>query len=233
MLVLALDTTFPAGGAALARDGEILGEACLNSSETHTKRILPLVDALLLRCRVERPDIQGLGVGVGPGFFTGLRIGLASVQGLALALSVPCHGVSSLRLLAQAQCAYRGRIWAVADARRGLVYAAPFLSGPEGVERLDQDAAMSPERLAKCLEPPALLVGAGARVHWRALAAEGLELAPAWADQLRPGLLALIVEEALEQGRGVPPEVLEARYVRPSDAEVKFGLPLDDYRLLE
>ena len=206
---------------------------CLNSSETHTRRLLPLVDGLLARCKVERSHLEGLGVGVGPGFFTGLRIGLASAQGLALGLGLPCHGVSSLRLLAQAQCAFRGKIWAVADARRGLVYAAPFVSGPEGVERLDQDAAMTPERLAGMIEPPALLVGSGARVHWQALAAPGLEIAPSWADYPRPGLLALIAEKALGQGRGVPPELLSARYVRPSDAEVKFGLPLDEYRLLD
>ena len=233
MLVLALDTAFPAGGAALARDGEILGEVCLNSSETHTRRLLPLIDALMARCGVERSQLEGLGVGVGPGFFTGLRIGLASAQGLAMGLDLPCHGVSSLRLLAQAQCAFRGKLWAVADARRGLVYAAPFASGPEGVERLDQDAAMTPERLAEMLEPPALLVGSGARAHWEMLKAPGLEMAPAWADQPRTGLLALIAAKAMERSGGVPPEMLAARYVRPSDAEVKFGLPLDEYRLLD
>ena len=65
---------------------------------------------------------------LGPGYFTGLRIGVATAQGLALALDLPCCGVSSLRLLAQGAAGFSGNLWAVADARRGLVYAACFKS---------------------------------------------------------------------------------------------------------
>lgn len=231
MLVLALDTAAQAGGVGLAEDGRLLGEVLVDSPATHSRRLLPAVDFLLAQCGRQRRELGGLAVSLGPGFFTGVRIGLATAQGLALGLGLPATGVGSLRLLAAGPMGYTGTIWAVSDARRGLVYAAPFAAGPDGLERLDGDAAMSPERLAQRLEGPALLVGAGARLYAEALLRPGLALAPPAADLPRPGLLALMGAERLAEGLGVGPEALLPRYCRPSDAEIRFGLPLDGYRL--
>lgn len=237
MTTLALDTAGSAGGLALARQGKLLGELLTDTPATHSRRLLHSLEFLLAQCGLGRADLSGLAVTLGPGFFTGLRIGLASAQGLALALDLPLAGFSCLRLLAAGLTGAQGVIWAVADARRGLVYAAPFraLGGEQAwqLERLDQDAAYSPARLAPLLEPPAVLVGAGARLYAAELLRPGLELAPPWADLPRPGLLALMGQERLAQGQGLAPEGLQPRYCRPSDAEVRFGLPLDQYRLLE
>ncbi len=233
MTVLAIDTAFAAGGAALAHEGRLLGEVLINSGATHSRRLLQAVEFLLAQGGLTRRDLTGLAVTLGPGFFTGLRIGLASAQGLALALGLPTAGVSTLRLLAAGLAGHEGLVWAVADARRGLVYAAPFQAAGGRLERLDEDAALAPARLSERLGPPAMLVGGGARLHAEALLRPGLVLAPAWADLPRPGLLALLGEERLAQGRGVGPEGLRPRYCRPSDAEVRFGLPLDEYRLIE
>ena len=232
MLILALDTAGPAGGCALARDGRLVGEVSLNLASTHSRRLLVAVDFLMEQAQVSRSELEGLAVTLGPGYFTGLRIGLATAQGLALGLGLPCAGVSTLRLLAQGCAARQGTIWAVMDARKELVYAAPFGVGPQGIQRQDQDAAMSPRLLAQRLEPPALLVGSGARAHAQTLLAPGLCLAPDWAHTPRPGLLALLGEERLAQGQGAAPQDLQPRYLRPSDAEINFGLPLDQYRLL-
>ncbi|MBI5523999.1 MAG: tRNA (adenosine(37)-N6)-threonylcarbamoyltransferase complex dimerization subunit type 1 TsaB [Desulfarculus sp.] len=233
MAILAIDTAQSAGGLALVSDGRVLGEVLIDSPQTHSRRLLPAMEFLLAQCGLARHGLSGLAVSLGPGFFTGLRIGLASAQGLALALGLPVAGFSCLRLMAAGLAGARGVVWAVADARRGLVYAAPFRAGQDGLERLDADAAYSPARLAPLLTPPALLVGAGARLYAAELVRPGLELAPAWADTPRPGLLALLGQERLDQGQGLRPEELRPRYCRPSDAEVRFGLPLDGYRLIE
>lgn len=233
MAILAIDTAQSAGGLALARQGRLLGELVIDSPTTHSRRLLNSLEFLLEQCGLGRGDLEGLAVTLGPGFFTGLRIGLASAQGLALALDLPLAGFSCLRLLAAGLAGARGVVWAVADARRGLVYAAPFLANADGLERLDQDAAYSPARLAPLLKPPSTLVGAGARLYASELLGPGLELAPALADLPRPGLLALLGQQRLAQGQGLRPEALQPRYCRPSDAEVRFGLPLDQYRLLE
>ncbi len=233
MTVLAIDTAQAPLGLALARDGRVLGELLTTAATTHSRRLLPALDFLLDQCGLAKSDLTGLAVSLGPGFFTGLRIGLASAQGLALGLDLPVAGVSSLRLLAAGPETGDGLVWAVADARRGLVYAAPFQREGGQLTRLEPDAALSPPRLAEQLRAPAWLVGAGARLYADQLLGPGLSLAPAIHDQPRPGLLALIGEERLAQGQGLPPEAVRPRYCRPSDAEVRFGLPLEGYRLIE
>ncbi len=233
MLILAIDTAFQTGGAALVEGDRLLGEVILGGDTTHSRRLLGAIDYLLAQADRRRGDLTGVAVDLGPGYFTGLRIGLATAQGLALGLGIPCWGCSSLRLLAQGVAGKQGRLWAVADARRGLVYAAPFEKDGQELQRLEPDAAMAPQRLAGLLKPPALLVGDGARLYADTLLAPGLELAPAWCDTPRPGLLALLARRPLEAGAGVTPEELKPRYVRPSDAEVRFGLPLEGYRLLD
>ncbi len=233
MLVLALDTSHQAGGAALVRGEQILAELLLNLPVTHSRRLLDALDFVLERAGVAKGELQGLAVTLGPGFFTGLRIGLATAQGLALGLGIQVAGVSSLRLLARAAVGSKGTIWAVADARRGLVYAAAFAPGPKGLKRLLPDTALSPERLAGLIEPPALLLGQGARLYAGRLLAPGVELAPAWSDLPRPGLLGLMGARRLARGQGLGPGELRPRYCRPSDAEIRFGLPLDQYRILD
>lgn len=233
MTVLAIDTALAPLGLALASGGQVLGEVVTTSAATHSRRLLPALDFLLDQCGQTRSALTGLAVSLGPGFFTGLRIGLASAQGLAFGLGLPVAGASSLRLMAAGLMGHEGVVWAVADARRGLVYAAPFRLAGDQIQRLDEDAAFAPARLAESLEPPALLVGSGARLHAALLLRPGLELAPPPYDAPRPGLLALTGEARLAAGQGVAPEALRPRYCRPSDAEVRFGLPLDGYRLIE
>jgi tRNA threonylcarbamoyladenosine biosynthesis protein TsaB len=236
MLTLAVDTSFAPVALALARDGQVLGAMLTQAASTHSQRLLPALELLLAQCQVKRCELDGLAVTLGPGFFTGLRIGLATVQGLALGLGLSVAGVSSLRLLAHGCLPgldEGAALWAVADARRGLLYAAPFVLESGRLARRDEDVALTPARLAERLTVPALLVGSGARIHAAQLLRSGLRLAPAWADTPRPGLLALIGQERLEAGQGLPPEQVNPRYCRPCDAEVRFGLPLDEYRLIE
>jgi tRNA threonylcarbamoyladenosine biosynthesis protein TsaB len=236
MLTLAIDTSFVPVSLALARDGQVLGEMVTQAPINHSQCLLPDLEFLLARCQVGRREVGGLAVALGPGYFTGLRTGLATVQGLALGWGVAVAGVSSLRLLAQGclpGLAEGATVWAVADARRGLVYAAPFAMELGRLARQDEDAAFAPARLAERLAAPALLAGGGARLHAGTLLRPGLELAPAWADLPRPGLLALLGQERLLAGEGLPPERIKPRYCRPCDAEVRFGLPLDEYRLIE
>ncbi|KIX12054.1 tRNA (adenosine(37)-N6)-threonylcarbamoyltransferase complex dimerization subunit type 1 TsaB [Dethiosulfatarculus sandiegensis] len=236
MLVLAIDTAYKAGGAALASDEngrpEILGEVMLNTTTTHSRRLLSIIEFLLEKAERKKEELNGIAVTLGPGYFTGLRIGLATAQGIALGLDLPCCGVSCLRLVASPARPFAKTIWAVTDARRQLVYAAPFSVTEKGLERLEPDAAMSPESLAERIDAPALLIGDGARAYASDFLKPGVELAPDWMDLPRPGLLALLGLKRLARGEQVSAAELSPRYVRPSDAEIRFGLPLDEYRLL-
>ena len=101
MPLLALDTAVKPAGAAIAHDGAILAEMHLAVKQTPSRQLLSAIDFMLQKCGLELESLDGLAVTLGPGYFTGLRIGLATAQGLALGLGVPCVGVSTLRLLAE------------------------------------------------------------------------------------------------------------------------------------
>src|SRR5262245_14049008 len=88
MRILAVETATLAGSAALLEGGQVIGQISLNVSLTHSERLMAMVDRLLQDCRWDTGDLEGLAVSVGPGSFTGLRVGIATVKGLGLALGV-------------------------------------------------------------------------------------------------------------------------------------------------
>jgi len=232
-VILALDTCLSGGGAALAHGGKVLAQALLEPGPGSSRRLLPTIQEVMTQAGASPNDLTGLAVTIGPGFFTGLRVALATAQGLALGLSLPVAGVSSLRLLAEGAPAGQRTLWVLADARRDLIYAACFDQDGRAFHRREEDMAITIERLRPLLEPPALLLGPGARLLGPEDLAPGLELASESLDQPSPGLLALLGARRLAQGKGLAPHQLRPRYCRPSEAEVRFGLPLDDYRLVQ
>lgn len=164
MLTLALDTATSTATAALLRDGAVLGEAALPARE-----LLGAVDRLLAQAGAGPGDLGALVCGIGPGSFTGVRIGLALARGLALGLGVPVAGVSTLAALAagaEADGAGAGQAVAVVDARRKEVFARV------GAEEL----CVRPEELA--LPPGAVAVGDGAVRYRHLLEAAGATVPP-------------------------------------------------------
>lgn len=127
MRVLALETSSRRGSAALWDSGRLVCNALHEEPNAHGERMLPLVQALVAEAQWPASSIDRLGVGVGPGSFTGLRVGIALGQGLALGLDRPLVGVVSLEAMAAAAPASQlGLRWALLDARRGEVFAAVY-----------------------------------------------------------------------------------------------------------
>ena len=127
MIVLALDTTTPPGSCAVARDGRVLLEHAGDSRRSHAERLPLDLMRLLAEAQMTLPDIDGFAVATGPGSFTGLRVGIAAMQGLAFAAAKPLFGVSALDALAAV--AGSGRVATWVDAWRGEVYAALYQDG--------------------------------------------------------------------------------------------------------
>ena len=125
MKILAVDTAGKTAGVAVMEDDRLLYEVYLDAGLTHSETLLPMVDAALKACRLSCADIDLYGVNAGPGSFTGLRIGLAAVKGLALPRQTPCAPVSTLEALAAAHIG-EGTVVCALDARRGQVYSAAF-----------------------------------------------------------------------------------------------------------
>ena len=195
MLILAFDTATDRATSALVADGEVLGERVSRPST-----LLEDVDALLRRAGAHAGELEALAVGVGPGSFTGTRIGLAAAQGLALALAIPAAGVSTLDALA----AGAPQALAVIDAKRREI----FVAGPR---------VLAPAELA--FEPGTVLVGDGAVRYREVFEAAGAEVPP---DGDESHLPRARFHAALARDFG-PAELVEPLYVRQPDAKASTG----------
>lgn len=167
MKILAVDSTAITASVALTEDDKLVAEMTLNNGNTHSQTLLPMVEALFRTCDVTADDIDLFAVSEGPGSFTGVRIGAATVKGLAFGRGKCCIGVSTLEALAYNLCGFVGIICPVMNARRSQVYTAIFRSDGERLERLSDDMAIAvselDERLAELCEP-VYLVGDGIEV---------------------------------------------------------------------
>jgi tRNA threonylcarbamoyladenosine biosynthesis protein TsaB len=216
MIVLALDTAAGACSAAVTRDGAVLASLSEPMTRGHQERLAPLVQQVMTEAGLEFAQLARIGVTVGPGSFTGLRVGLAFAKGLGLALSRPCIGVGTLEALAASDPG-PGLTAAVIDAKRGQVYLQVFQDGAPvmapDVLPVETAAARLAEfwagGLARLVGPGAALLDGvltGAEVHERA--------AP---DPV-----------ALAHLTGSRPAGLPARplYLRAPDAKLPGGLDL-------
>lgn len=126
MKILALETSAKSVSCAVVEDGAPLASAYQCTGLTHSRTLLPMVDAMLKNADLTLDDINAIAIAAGPGSFTGLRIGIAAVKGLAWAADKPCLGVSTLEAMAQNAAHIDGLIVGAMDARRSQVYNAVF-----------------------------------------------------------------------------------------------------------
>lgn len=215
MKLLAIDTSSRACSAAVMDDGALLGESYLANGLTHSRTLSPLVDSLLTRLELSAEDFDLFAVSNGPGSFTGLRIGLSMVKGMAFAVNKPCVGVSTLLSLAYNLFPFKGEVCAVLDARASQVYAARFLLDGEKVTRLTEDAALTLEELSSTLSPGTILVGDGAKLVYNAFSDRELIVAPP--DRLLQR--ASSVARAALLREPIPAWELAPCYLRRSQAE--------------
>jgi tRNA threonylcarbamoyl adenosine modification protein YeaZ len=142
VLCLGIETSSRRGSVALVKDGVLLSRAEHHELNAHAEQLRPLLERVLAEAKVDKRDIERVAVGIGPGSFTGLRVGIAFAQGIALGLGVPCVGVGSLAAMAAAvDAANLGTRVALLDARRNEVFVATYspdggeLSPPIAIER--------------------------------------------------------------------------------------------------
>ena len=230
MITLAVDTSSKACSCALLRDGMLLGESYCNNGLTHSATLMVLVENTLCAANQSGPrscfhakqrvyftDTKAAPVNVGPGSYTGLRIGLAAVKGMALAYGTPCVGVSTLLSLAYNVLPFEGVVCAALDARVGQVFAALFRIAAGKVTRLTEDNAMTLEALGAQLPDGAMLCGDGAQLVYGRFPEKGLRLSPAALQYQRAASVALAAEA--EGHPAVGAAALKAEYHRKSQAE--------------
>ncbi len=216
VLILSLDTTAPAGSCALVADGRVLREQAGDASVSQAARLPGDFVALLAAGRVELRDVEAFAVGIGPGSFTGLRVGIAAMQGLAIAMGKPLVGVSSFDALTHGK-GERVATWI--DAWRGEVFAALYEDGRE----VEAPSVEPPERLlGRHADMPPLFTGDGAALY-AAEIVRALGNAARFAEPVVPllaGTMGTLAEAALAGGLRPLPHAIRPLYVRRSDAEL-------------
>ena len=224
MGILAFETSAKAASVALLEGGNLLAESYQNAGLTHSRTILVMAEHLLQSCELTPQDVEAVAVAMGPGSFTGLRIGVSALKGLAWAADKPCCGVSTLEAMAQNLRHMDGLIVCSMDARRSQVYNALFASDGKKLTRLTEDRAISLEDLKKDLETyekTIFLVGDGTKLCYNTLseALPLLTLPPIHLEMQRASGVAMAAEEMAINGELEAPGELEPNYLRLSQAE--------------
>jgi tRNA threonylcarbamoyladenosine biosynthesis protein TsaB len=217
MRVLAVETSSLAGGVALLDDGRLVAEYLLDVRVTHSERLMASVDRVLADAYWTPRELHGLAVAVGPGSFTGLRVAVSTVKGLALALGLPIAPVPTLDAMAAALPWAALPVCPVLDARKGEVYASLY-RWDGAVMRRDWDyLALSPDAMAERLTEPVIVAGSGAP----AIRSPHARLLPPPYRLPSPACVGMLGLERLRRGEGVTAAALAPLYLRPSEAELK------------
>jgi tRNA threonylcarbamoyladenosine biosynthesis protein TsaB len=225
-LLLVVDTATPAGSVALSRGTTVLGEIALNVRKNHTDRLLLIIQQLLKDADLSLGHLDAFGVVLGPGSFTGLRVGVATIKGLALATDRPVVGVSSLATLAIQVPLSAFPVCALLDARKSEVYAGMFCWAKDRLQSLGEETVLPPARLLDSLDQELIFIGDGALVY-RDLIVDRLGSRahfPPWPLHMpRASSAASLALDALRQQQVIPLERLVPAYIRPSEAEVMWA----------
>lgn len=224
MKILALESSATAASAALCEDEILLAQSFQNSGLTHSQTLLPMAEDMLTRCGIGLEQVDLIAVAVGPGSFTGLRIGVAAAKGLAWVRELPCAPCSTLESMAWNLAGFTGEVCCAMDARRGQIYNARFRVDGERLERLTPDRAITLEELAEELkgnEKMQLIVGDGADLCYNKLREKSIpaRLAPPHLRMQSAWGVARAAVELIRLGLTVPGSQLNPIYHRLSQAE--------------
>ena len=225
MKILALETSAVACSACLCEDRAILAQTYQNSGQTHSRTLLPMVQNLLADSGHTLAEVDVIAAAIGPGSFTGLRIGAATAKGLAWGAGKPCAPCSTLESMAWPLAHLEGCLVVCAmDARRNQVYNALFLVRDGRLERQCPDRAISLEDLGAELkndQNPKIVVGDGAVLCYNSLSEQGIaaRLAPVPLRMQSAWGVAQAAVECSRRGELVEAAALALSYCRLSQAE--------------
>ena len=221
MRILAIDTSGPVCGVAVMKDGAIVYEASAINKMTHSVNLLPMIDTAMQSAGLTIAELDRIAVVSGPGSFTGVRIGVSTVKGLAHAHNTPCVAVDALEAMAAGAGEFSGVICPIQDARAGQVYGAAFSHGETRPERLMPDTPMKLEEYVETIQSFGdrfLFVGDGMPVHrekLKKLLGDAAVFAQPQLAYLRPASVAYLASLSAET---VDYLTLEPLYLRAPNA---------------
>ncbi len=226
-VILAIDTSATPVSCAVLQDDRILASYFSHTGLTHSQTLMPMVESVLSTARINVADLDALAVSVGPGSFTGVRIGVSAIKGLAFADDLPCVPVSTLSAMARnvQGLPFKGLVCCAMDARCQQVYCSLFMQDDDGSQRrLTPDEAIALDTLRERLEAynmPIMFVGDGAQLCYDMLGASfsNAALAPLSVRWQSAVGVALEAMDALEREETVAAHELLPTYLRLPQAE--------------
>lgn len=228
MKILAVDTAAKTCSTAIVCGDAVLAETVLDRGKTHTRVLMKIIHDMFSAVGMRTSDIDGFAVTIGPGSFTGLRIGLSTVKGLAFAARKPIAGISTLDALAAPFADAADLVCAMIDARRGEVYTALYRRTSSRLIIERPARAASPEQAIADVSGPALFVGDGALVYQDCIVAELGEnaiFAGPGHHVIRASAVGKLGMERITAGETVDALTLIPVYLRGSDAKKNISGP--------
>ena len=225
MLTLAIDTSTPVGGISLFdSDTGLKGEVRLGTGRTHSEQIMKSTDFLLKHCSTGFNEIDFYTIAIGPGSFTGLRVGLSTVKGLSFATNKPIVAVSTLEAFASTFPFTERLICPLLDARKKEVYGSLFRWTKEGLRKLVSESAFDIKSILALIREETVFTGSGAALYKDAILSTLGEKARFPEENLMhplPSALCIIGLQKAEKGEFSDPVKLTPAYLRKSEAEIK------------
>lgn len=226
MKVLAIETSTMAGSVALVDGDELVSEYLLNIDITHSERLLLAIDCVLRDTKMPVGEIDGFAISIGPGSFTGLRIGTSTIKGLAYAANKPVVGIPTLDAMAENISFTDYLICPILDARKKQVYTALYKRGTKDrLEKITPDLVINPSELLKKIQERVVFLGDGLKVY-HTLIKETLQDMALFAPlNLRLPRAANVAKLSLcqfKENNVLDLDTFTPSYVRPSEAEEKF-----------
>lgn len=223
MNILGIETSTKTGSVAIVSEDGVVAQYSLNIEVTHSERLMSTVDRVLKDTGLAVPDLDGFSVAIGPGSFTGLRIGLSTVKGLALATGKPIAAVPTLQALAWNLPYSVYPVCPLLDARKNEVYAALYRFAGTALVQVLPETAISIFRLAEQISEKVVFTGEGSRIFRNGIQevfGERAVFAPHSAVLPSGAKVAEIGLDMIKSGRQVEPDRLTPLYIRRPEAEV-------------
>lgn len=226
MKILALETATPAGSIAIVDDTEgLIGEVRVNVRIAHAERLMPSIQWLLGASGVSIKEIDAFAFSIGPGSFTGLRIGLSTVKGFSFATGKPIIPVPTIDAFARTMPFCRQMICPMLDARKNEVYAGLYRWVNGQCKKILPETALKPDDLLKKINEPVVFLGEGSKIY-RTLISDRLKSNALFAPPSRmspsASSVAEIAIEKIRQGITTDPVSLAPLYIRKSEAEIRW-----------
>ena len=226
MKILAVDTATKSCSVAVIDGESLLAESTVANNQTHARHLLQMIDAVIGQARLEISELDGFAVSNGPGSFTGLRIGIASIKGLAFSLNKPVVGVSSLKALAY-QCKQKPYlICPVIDARKQEVYCCRYRSDNGELKQEGSERVAIPLEALGSIRESSIFIGSGAQLYQQFIIGELGQLAHFVSENehtIQASAVAWLSLPRFKRQDTDDVHLLVPHYIRKSDAELSIG----------